>query len=71
MPNEKIIKLTEEEYNQILIARDMLLNYGINSLPEEHKKSMKDIEIEYGRLTMGSTISVCARMLINTLAKKD
>ena len=70
MAEIKTIRLTEEEYNQILVARDMLLNYGINSLPKEHRESIKEMQEEHGRFTMGFVVSVCATMLINTLAAK-
>lgn len=60
----KTIRLSKDEYDKIIKAKEELAKYGYNKLPEETKES-----IDLGSFTLGAIAALGALALIYLLAK--
>lgn len=62
----KTIRVSDEEYEKIIEARQELAKYGYNRLPQEAKK-----DIDLSSFTLGAITALGALALIYLLTKEN
>ena len=68
---KKLIKVSDEEYEALKLARESLVFLGANNLPESLKKIVQNaLKQDVDQLTLGVMVHISANALIFMLADK-